>query len=163
MKPHQGLSERYQRRALDVTLACKLTHAYGKYHVDAWGGWGLSSNKNYPKFWEFRGKQINKFWGNWKNSMRCKIEFSIYTHKRIPTSVCCHHWYNRPPCFSNSFQKSIAFIKRNWGFPVNWRFKRLYWAETTTQSQELCWRYDTRWCGLMLKLPVTASLNDVLP
>ena len=35
VKPHQGLSERYQRRALDVTLACKLTHAYGKYHIDA--------------------------------------------------------------------------------------------------------------------------------
>lgn len=35
LKAHQGLSERYQRRALDVTLACKLTHAYGKYHVDA--------------------------------------------------------------------------------------------------------------------------------
>ena len=29
----QGLSERYQRRALDVTLACKLTHVYGKYHL----------------------------------------------------------------------------------------------------------------------------------
>lgn len=28
MKPQQGLSERYQRRALDVTLACKLTHVY---------------------------------------------------------------------------------------------------------------------------------------
>ena len=35
LKPHQGLSERYQHRALDVTLACKLTHAYRKYHVDA--------------------------------------------------------------------------------------------------------------------------------
>ena len=33
LKPHQGLSERYQRRALDVTLACKLTHVYGKYHL----------------------------------------------------------------------------------------------------------------------------------
>ena len=33
LKPHQGLSERYQRRALDVTLACMLTHAYGKYHL----------------------------------------------------------------------------------------------------------------------------------
>jgi len=33
LKPQQGLSERYQRRALDVTLACKLTHAYGKYHL----------------------------------------------------------------------------------------------------------------------------------
>ena len=33
LKPHQGLSERYQRRALDVTMACKLTHVYGKYHL----------------------------------------------------------------------------------------------------------------------------------
>ena len=33
LKPQQGLSERYQRRALDVVLACKLTHAYGKYHL----------------------------------------------------------------------------------------------------------------------------------
>ena len=33
MKPQHGLSERYQRRALDVTLACKLTHVYGKYHL----------------------------------------------------------------------------------------------------------------------------------
>ena len=33
LKPHQGLSERYQRRALDVTLACKFTHVYGKYHL----------------------------------------------------------------------------------------------------------------------------------
>ena len=33
MEPQQGLSERYQRRALDVTLACKLTHVYGKYHL----------------------------------------------------------------------------------------------------------------------------------
>ena len=33
LKPQQGLSERYQRRALDVTLACKLTHVYGKYHL----------------------------------------------------------------------------------------------------------------------------------
>lgn len=33
MKPQLGLSERYQRRALDVTLACKLTHVYGKYHL----------------------------------------------------------------------------------------------------------------------------------
>ena len=33
MTPQQGLSERYQRRALDVTLACKLTHVYGKYHL----------------------------------------------------------------------------------------------------------------------------------
>ena len=29
----QGLSERYQRRAQDVTLAYKLTHTYGKYHL----------------------------------------------------------------------------------------------------------------------------------
>ena len=28
LKPQQGLSERYQRRAQDVTLACKLTHVY---------------------------------------------------------------------------------------------------------------------------------------
>ena len=27
------MSIRYQRRALDVTLACKLTHVYGKYHL----------------------------------------------------------------------------------------------------------------------------------
>ena len=33
LKPQQGFSDRYQRRALDVTLACKLTHAYGKYHL----------------------------------------------------------------------------------------------------------------------------------
>lgn len=33
LKPQQGLSERYQRRALDVTLSCKLTHAYGKYNL----------------------------------------------------------------------------------------------------------------------------------
>ena len=33
LKPHQGLSERYKRRAQDVTLACKLTHVYGKYHL----------------------------------------------------------------------------------------------------------------------------------
>ena len=32
-KPQQGFSERYQRRALDVSLACKLTHVYGKYHL----------------------------------------------------------------------------------------------------------------------------------
>ncbi len=31
--PQQGLSERYLRRASDVTLACKLTHTYGKYHL----------------------------------------------------------------------------------------------------------------------------------
>ena len=33
LKIHQGLSERYQRRAQDVTLACRLTHVYGKYHL----------------------------------------------------------------------------------------------------------------------------------
>ena len=33
LKPQQGLSERYQCRAQDVTLACKLTHVYGKYHL----------------------------------------------------------------------------------------------------------------------------------
>ncbi len=33
LKPQYGLSERYQRRALDVALACKLTHVYGKYHL----------------------------------------------------------------------------------------------------------------------------------
>ena len=33
LKPQQGLSERHHRRALDVTLACKLTHFYGKYHL----------------------------------------------------------------------------------------------------------------------------------
>ena len=33
LRPQQGLSERYQRRAFDVTLACKLTHVYGKYHL----------------------------------------------------------------------------------------------------------------------------------
>ena len=33
LKPQQGLSERYKRRALDVTLACRLTHVYGKYHL----------------------------------------------------------------------------------------------------------------------------------
>ena len=33
LKPQQGLSERYQRRVQDVTLVCKLTHAYGKYHL----------------------------------------------------------------------------------------------------------------------------------
>jgi len=32
-KPQQGLSERYQRRAIDVTLATKLTLTYGKYHL----------------------------------------------------------------------------------------------------------------------------------
>ena len=33
LKPEHGSSERYQRRAQDVTLACKLTHVYGKYHL----------------------------------------------------------------------------------------------------------------------------------
>lgn len=33
LKLHQGLSERYQWRAQDVTLACKLIHVYGKYHL----------------------------------------------------------------------------------------------------------------------------------
>ena len=33
LKLQQGLLERYQRRALDVTLACKLTLTYGKYHL----------------------------------------------------------------------------------------------------------------------------------
>ena len=33
LKPYQGLSERYQRRAIDVTLAAKLTLTYGKYHL----------------------------------------------------------------------------------------------------------------------------------
>lgn len=32
LKPQQGLSEHYQRRAIDVTLAAKLTLTYGKYH-----------------------------------------------------------------------------------------------------------------------------------
>ena len=30
LRLQQGLPERYQRRAQDVTLACKLTHVYGK-------------------------------------------------------------------------------------------------------------------------------------
>ena len=33
LRLQNGLSERYQRRAQDVTLACKLTHVYGKYHL----------------------------------------------------------------------------------------------------------------------------------
>lgn len=33
LKLQQGLSERHQRRAFDVMLAAKLTHAYGKYHL----------------------------------------------------------------------------------------------------------------------------------
>lgn len=32
LKPQQGLSEPCQRRALDVTLACKLTLTYGQFH-----------------------------------------------------------------------------------------------------------------------------------
>ena len=33
LKPQHELSERYQQHALDVTLACKLTHVYGKYYL----------------------------------------------------------------------------------------------------------------------------------
>ena len=33
LKPQQGLPERHQRRAHDVTLACKLTLTHGKYHL----------------------------------------------------------------------------------------------------------------------------------
>lgn len=33
LKPQQGFSERYQWRAMDVTMACKMTHVYGKYHL----------------------------------------------------------------------------------------------------------------------------------
>ena len=33
LKPRQGLSERYRRRAIDVALAAKLTLTYGKYHL----------------------------------------------------------------------------------------------------------------------------------
>ena len=33
LNPQQGLTERYQRRAIDVTLAAKLTLTYGKYHL----------------------------------------------------------------------------------------------------------------------------------
>ena len=33
LKPQQGLSERYKRRAQDVKLAWRLTHAYAKYHL----------------------------------------------------------------------------------------------------------------------------------
>ena len=33
LKPQQRLSERYQSRAQDVTLACKLTHVYEKYNL----------------------------------------------------------------------------------------------------------------------------------
>ena len=33
LKPQQGLSVRHQQRAFDVTLGCKLTQAYGEYHL----------------------------------------------------------------------------------------------------------------------------------
>lgn len=33
LKPQQGLSMRYQCQALEVTLDCKLTLTYGKYHL----------------------------------------------------------------------------------------------------------------------------------
>lgn len=33
LKPQHELSERYQQRVLDVTLACKLTNVYGKFHL----------------------------------------------------------------------------------------------------------------------------------
>ena len=33
LKLQHGLSLRYQRRAIDVTLAAKLTMTYGKYHL----------------------------------------------------------------------------------------------------------------------------------
>ena len=33
IKSQQELSERYQRRAIDVTLAAKLMLTYGKYHL----------------------------------------------------------------------------------------------------------------------------------
>ena len=33
LKPQQGLSVRHRKRAIEVTLAAKLTHAYGKYHL----------------------------------------------------------------------------------------------------------------------------------
>ena len=33
LKPQQGLSVRHQQRAIDVTLAAKLTLTYGKYHL----------------------------------------------------------------------------------------------------------------------------------
>jgi len=41
LKPQQGLSERYQRRAIDVTLAAKLTLTYGKYHL------GITESRNH--------------------------------------------------------------------------------------------------------------------
>ena len=33
LRIHEGLSDRYILRSLDVTLAAKLTHVYGKYHL----------------------------------------------------------------------------------------------------------------------------------
>ena len=33
LRMHEGLSDRYILRSLDVTLAAKLTHVYGKYHL----------------------------------------------------------------------------------------------------------------------------------
>jgi len=33
LNPHRVLTKRYQCRAIDVALACKLTHVYGKYHL----------------------------------------------------------------------------------------------------------------------------------
>lgn len=33
LRQQRNLSKRYNRRAQDVTLACKLTHVYGKYHL----------------------------------------------------------------------------------------------------------------------------------
>ena len=33
LKPQQGLPVRHRKRAIEVTLAAKLTHAYGKYHL----------------------------------------------------------------------------------------------------------------------------------
>ena len=33
LRPHQGMSTKFLQRALDVTLACKLTLVYGKYHL----------------------------------------------------------------------------------------------------------------------------------
>ena len=33
LRPILDISVRHQQRALDVTLVCKLTHVYGKYHL----------------------------------------------------------------------------------------------------------------------------------
>ena len=33
LRPHQGTSTKYLQRSHDVTLACKLTLTYGKYHL----------------------------------------------------------------------------------------------------------------------------------